>query len=198
MPSDPEETRTQLLDAAERLVAEHGPDGVSMREISVRADQRNHNAATYHFGSREGILEAVLDRRMGPIHEHRRVMIDQLDRDATLEQLVRVVVVPFADASRRHPSYAGFFAQLRVSGRHAHLVHHAGARTSSFGDVRDQIDRCLAHLGPAEQSRRRWLCGSLIVHAVAEFVAAPGAQPYDAWDELVDGIVDACVQVLGA
>ncbi len=52
-------------------MAEHGADGVSMREISVGAGQGNNNAAQYHFRTREGIIEAVLDRRMGPIDERR-------------------------------------------------------------------------------------------------------------------------------
>ncbi len=54
MPRDPRETREQLLDTAERLMAEHGPEGVSMREVSVRAGQGNNNAANYHFGSARG------------------------------------------------------------------------------------------------------------------------------------------------
>ena len=196
MPRDSTETRELLLDAAERLMAEHGADGVSMREISLGAGQGNNSAATYHFGSREGIIEAVLDRRMRPIDERRAKMIAALGVDPGLEELVRAVVVPLAEASRSHPSYIGFFAQQRVSRRYGHLVTHARPRTSSFADVRDQIDRGLPHLSPTVRSQRRWLCASLIVHAIAEFVAVPAEQPYDDWDELVDGIVAACVHLL--
>jgi AcrR family transcriptional regulator len=196
VPRDPTETREHLLDAAERLMAEHGADGVSMREISVGAGQGNNNAAQYHFGSREGIIEAVLDRRMGPIDRRRAEMIKALGPDPTLEDLARAVVVPLAEASQRHRHYIGFFAQLRVSRRHSHLVTHARPRTSSFLDVRDQIDARLGHLNSAVRSQRRWLCGSLIVHAIAEFVAAPVEQPYERWADLIDGVVAACVHVL--
>ena len=198
MPRDPTETRHLLLDAAERLMAEHGADGVSMREISVAAGQGNNNAATYHFGSREGIIEAVLDRRMVPIDHRRGEMIAALGPAPVLEDLVRTIVVPLAEASRRHRHYIGFFAQLRVSRRYSHLVTHARPRTSSFLDVRDQIDALLSHLPPTLRSQRRWLCGSLIVHAIAEFVAAPADQPYERWEDLVDGVVGACVHVLTA
>jgi AcrR family transcriptional regulator len=196
MPKDPFETRERLLDTAERLMAEHGPEGVSMREISVRAGQGNNNAAQYHFGSREGIIEAVLDRRMTPIDARRAEMISDLRPDPTLPALIRAVVVPLSEASQRHPYYIGFFAQLRTSRSYGHLVTHERTRTSSFQDVRDQIDKRLAHLSPAARSERRWLCATLIVHAIAEYVAAPGAQPYDQWSDLIDGIVDACVSVL--
>jgi AcrR family transcriptional regulator len=177
-------------------MAEHGADGVSMREISARAGQGNNNAAQYHFRTREGIIEAVLDRRMGPIDERRAEMIAALGPSPTLEDLARAVVLPLAEASRLHPSYIGFFAQLRVSRRYSYLVTHARPRTSSFLDVRDQIDARLSALKPAVRSRRRWLCGSLIVHAIAEFVAAPAEQPYEEWDDLIDGIVAACVHIL--
>jgi AcrR family transcriptional regulator len=196
VPKDSAATRQLLLDTAERLMAEHGADGVSMREISAGAGQGNNNAAQYHFRTREGIIEAVLDRRMGPIDERRAEMIAALGPAPTLGDLVRTVVVPLAEASRRHTHYIGFFAQLRVSRRHSHLVTYARPRTSSFLDVRDQIDARLSTLPPAVRSQRRWLCGSLIVHAIAEFVAAPAAQPYERWDDLIDGIVSACVHIL--
>jgi AcrR family transcriptional regulator len=196
VPKDSTETQHLLLDAAERLMAEHGADGVSMREISVGAGQGNNNAAQYHFGSREGIINAVLDRRMAPIDARRAEMIAALGTAPTLEDLVRTVVVPLAEGSQRHGHYIGFFAQLRVSRCYSHLVTHARPRTSSFLDVRDQLDARLTHLPPAVRSQRRWLSGSLIVHAIAEFVAAPAEQPYERWDDLIEGIVAACVQIL--
>lgn len=196
MPKDATETRQVLLDTAERLMAERGADGVSMREISTAAGQGNNNAAQYHFRSREGIIEAVLDRRMGPIDERRAQMIAELGASAPLEDLVRAVVVPLAEASRLHPHYIGFFAQLRVSRRYSHLVTHDRPRTHSFLDVRDQIDARLTALSPTIRSQRRWFCGSLIVHAIAEFVAAPAEQPFAEWDHLVDGVVVACVHIL--
>lgn len=196
MPKDAGQTREQLLDTAERLMADHGPEGVSMREISVRSGQGNNNAAQYHFGSSDGIIEAVLDRRMAPIDSQRAQMIADLAPDPDLDALVRAVVEPLAAASRRNPHYVRFFAQLRLSSRHSHHVTHSRSRTSSFQDVRDQIDRGLTGLSPEERSQRRWLCATLIVHSLAEFVSAPDTQPYDAWDALVDDLVEACVRVL--
>jgi len=196
VPKDARATRELLLDTAEQLMADHGPEAVSMREISTRAEQRNNNAAQYHFGSRDGIIEAVLDRRMTPIDECRAEMVATLDADAPMSALVRTVVEPLAEASRRNPQYVRFFAQLRLSAAHSHHVMHGQTRTSSFSDVRDQIDARLADLSADERSRRRWLCSTLIVHSIAEFVAAPDAQPYDAWDDLVDDLVAACVRTL--
>lgn len=60
MPRDATETRRKLLDAAARTFAEQGVRNASMVEITRRAGQRNSGALHYHFGSREGVLCAVL------------------------------------------------------------------------------------------------------------------------------------------
>ena len=196
MPRDAADTREQLLDAAERLMAESGPDGVSMREISVGAGQANNNAAQYHFRTREGIIEAVLERRMRPIDERRAAMIAAFGPDPTIDDLLRAVVVPLAEASRVHVHYIGFFAQLRVSHRYRHLVAHALPRTNSFVDVRKQIGARLPALSPDVLTQRQWLCGTLVLHTIAEFAAAPAEQPFEQWDGLVDGLVTACARIL--
>jgi AcrR family transcriptional regulator len=53
-------TRARLLRAGERLFAEHGIHQVRLREINALAGQRNSSALHYHFGSREGLVEAIL------------------------------------------------------------------------------------------------------------------------------------------
>ncbi len=44
-------TKTALLDAAERLVADHGVDALSLRAVATAAGARNTSAAAYHFGA---------------------------------------------------------------------------------------------------------------------------------------------------
>jgi AcrR family transcriptional regulator len=62
VPPDATRTRTQLLDAAAAEFAEHGVWNASLVEITRRAGQRNRAALRYHFGSREAVLCAVLER----------------------------------------------------------------------------------------------------------------------------------------
>jgi AcrR family transcriptional regulator len=64
MPPDASRTREQLLDAAARAFAEHGVAGASLLDITRRAGQRNRGALHYHFGSRSGVVAAVLDRHV--------------------------------------------------------------------------------------------------------------------------------------
>jgi AcrR family transcriptional regulator len=53
--------RTAMVDAAERLMAERGIAAVSLREVQDAAEQRNKSAAHYHFGSREGLIRAIIE-----------------------------------------------------------------------------------------------------------------------------------------
>lgn len=74
-------TRVRLLDAAERLFAERGVTGVSLREINREAGARNAIAVQYHFGDRGGLVKAVLDRHRHDIDARRHAMLDQLDAE---------------------------------------------------------------------------------------------------------------------
>jgi len=89
--------------AAEQLFAQQGVDRVSLREIAIAAGQRNVSAATYHFGSKRELIEAILERHSLPVQdswgpalaadsEHR------LDLNTLLELLVRPLVAKIDDA----------------------------------------------------------------------------------------------------
>src|SRR5215470_8750592 len=57
-----EDTKQRLLDAAERLFAERGVDGVSLREVNAAAGERNNAALYYHFHDRDGLVRAIVER----------------------------------------------------------------------------------------------------------------------------------------
>ena len=59
-------TKGKILDAAEMAFSEGGFDGASLRQI-VAAAGVNLATVYYHFGSKEVLLEAVVERRLGPL-----------------------------------------------------------------------------------------------------------------------------------
>lgn len=106
-------TKERLLDAAERLFAERGFRGASLRAVT-RAAGASVSAANYHFGSKEALLRAVLRRRVEPVNRRRLELLDALEaRSAggappSAEEVLRVFLQPLfeerahsADATRR-------------------------------------------------------------------------------------------------
>lgn len=73
------QTRERILNAAERLFAEHGLEGVSTRDITTAAGA-NVGAINYYFGSKAGLVFAVFDRRLTPITEERVAGLDALEK----------------------------------------------------------------------------------------------------------------------
>ena len=69
-------TKTALLDAAERLFARDGIAESSLRAITTEAGA-NLAAVNYHFGSKEGLVRAVFARRLGPLNGQR---LESLER----------------------------------------------------------------------------------------------------------------------
>ena len=64
------DTKSQILDTAERLFAQKGFDAVSLRNI-VTVAKVNLAAVHYHFGSKQSLLHTVVARRLRPINEER-------------------------------------------------------------------------------------------------------------------------------
>ena len=94
MPRSSVKTREQLLIEAERLFALKGIWQVQVQEIVVAADQRNTSAVTYHFGSREGLLEGILTSHGSPIDERRGALLLFLDEKSSTRALLDSLVVP--------------------------------------------------------------------------------------------------------
>lgn len=114
MPRDATETKARLLREAERLFATRGVYQVTVREIIGAAGQRNVSALTYHFGSREGVLEEILIRHGDPTDVARGKLLDTVGRDADSRELVAALVVPYAShlATPEGRDYLRIVAQL--------------------------------------------------------------------------------------
>jgi len=62
--------RERILLVAERMFAEHGMEGVGLRAITTAA-KVNLASIAYHFGSKDGLLEALFAQRAAPIAQER-------------------------------------------------------------------------------------------------------------------------------
>jgi len=62
-------TRDLILDVAERLFAEHGFAGVSVRQIAADAGLKNQASLYHHFRNKLALYEAVIQRGLDPVIE---------------------------------------------------------------------------------------------------------------------------------
>ncbi|HEX4016158.1 MAG TPA: helix-turn-helix domain-containing protein [Frankiaceae bacterium] len=91
------DTKDALLRAGEHLFAREGINGARINELTELAGQRNQSALHYHFGSREGLLEAIIERHLSRVDGARARLLQVVGPGASLRQLVAVVVAPLAE-----------------------------------------------------------------------------------------------------
>ena len=81
-------TKLALLRAAEKVFAEHGIDGARVGDILRAADQANESAINYHFGSRWGLVRAIIAWHLADMEPEREL------RPGTLRELVADLIAP--------------------------------------------------------------------------------------------------------
>src|ERR1700693_5176052 len=91
--STPIDTKTRILNAAEKLFGMSGFDATSLRDITAEA-QVNLAAVNYHFQSKDSLIDAVIGRRLEPVNQRRIQMLDAAGRSPTLEQILEAFMAP--------------------------------------------------------------------------------------------------------
>jgi len=92
-------TRERILDAAEALFAERGFALTPLRLVTRHANA-NIAAVNYHFGSKDGLLQAVFERRLVPLNKERMARLERLrsaSQPVELEALLRAFIEPALD-----------------------------------------------------------------------------------------------------
>lgn len=142
------DTSVRILNAAEQLFSEHGYDGVSIRDITNLAASRLA-LATYHFGTKEKLLESVLERRAEALNHERRSELAQVlaqPQPAVADVLAAFVGPYLRYASGGDPgwrNYCRLIAVLSPSGQWPDLL----ARL--FDDTAQEFIRALMVAEPS-------------------------------------------------
>jgi AcrR family transcriptional regulator len=93
-----EVTRERIIKAAERLFAEHGYDGTSIRAIVAKA-RVNQAAINYHFDGKDGLYREVLSTAFRALTEDQLAHADTakaVSREAALQEFIRRQLRPLA------------------------------------------------------------------------------------------------------
>ena len=96
MPRNSVDTKTRLLDHAEKMFAEDGVFAVTNRQITEAAGQKNESALNYHFGTRNELIIALLTRRGRELDDLRAELLTHLKNKPTTRELVQLLVEVYA------------------------------------------------------------------------------------------------------
>ena len=155
-------TRERLIVTAERLFAEKGLDGASLRDITKGAGC-NLAAVNYHFGSKEGLLREVLGARLNPINQRRVELLGALEErgELSLESLLEAFIRPAMDEP---PS--NHFVQLMARIHHSQDAVTSEVLGDVFGPVAKRYLTALAELLPSIPPERIFLRMQFVVGAM--------------------------------
>ena len=139
-PRDGDATRKALVDAATRLFAEQGIDGVSIRSINSAAGL-GPAAIHYHFGSKDGLLRAVLEQDgaevLSRVEEEEQRLLERRSRPRSRE-LVEVVGLPYLELLRRDPVRGSRWLKIIAELSQAddeRIVEFAGSATDNLREL---------------------------------------------------------------
>ena len=194
----PPATALQLLLAAERLFAEHGLDGISLRQISIEAGSSNNSAIRYHFGTKDDLLRAIFAYRLGDLMQRRALLRARANPDDLRAQLEAHVLPLIELAESPDSSYVSFIEQLQRAGAVEVLLHQSDA-VKSQDEFAAGMQRLLAHIPESARSMRIQQAQDVAVHLAAERERAvrrnDAAVPFALF---VSGVVDGLAGFLEA
>lgn len=108
------------METAERLFAERGIEAVTVREIQEAAGQSNASVVAYHFGSKTGLVHALIGWRNAGLDGRRTAQLEEM-YDAQLDgdprTVVWLLVRPLVDSIRDGEMYVPFLARLAENPR---------------------------------------------------------------------------------
>ncbi|BCP25237.1 TetR family transcriptional regulator [Mycobacterium intracellulare] len=104
-----------MMEVAERLFATRGIEAVTLREIQLAAGQSNTSVIRYHFGSREGLIRALISYRQASLGIDRQKMLASMreeGKEADPRAVVWLMVRPLANSIAAGEMFAPFLARL--------------------------------------------------------------------------------------
>lgn len=139
--------------AAQRLFAERGYNGVSVRDIAAAAEV-NSASIGYYFGGKENLLTEVYRASCAPIRAERAQRLAALDAagNPTLEEMLDAFVRP---ALTSDPS--GSFLRIRTILSAENAAMFTDLTADNFDESsRDFVDRLHLHLPHLTRTQVLW------------------------------------------
>ena len=148
-------TRERVLTTAERLFATRGIDAVSVRDITEAA-HANLAAVNYYFGSKHGLIVAIVQRRAEQLGARRSELLDALEAAGSvdLRSVIRAMVLPTAELVAADPAGRFYVSFLAALDDHPDLVPVLDVFDASTGRYLGVLARATPEMPDAERVLR--------------------------------------------
>ena len=153
-------TPDRIKESAQRLIAEHGVDGVSVRDIVVAAGQKNMASLHYYFGTKENLIkELVIDaaKLMEGRRERALVVLEKSGEPIALRDVVEITIggaILDIDEGGRAATSLRFLSAVTCTHRRLFSEAIGKKYNKSYQKCLDLIRRCLPDLPPAVLNQR--------------------------------------------
>jgi AcrR family transcriptional regulator len=172
VPPDASKTRAALLDAAARAFARDGVFNASLIDITRQAGQGNRAALRYHFGSRDGVLCAVIGRHAEFLAHREGELLEVARHRDGLEPVIEALVRPaaeLADSGWRGRCCLLIIAELTGEDRAQYSSELQAVLASTGGDdVFALLTERTGHLTDELRTERFSLMVMFILRAIAD------------------------------
>lgn len=172
MRKDTERTRLKIIKKAEKLFASKGIDGVTMAEVNRASGQKNSSAAAYHFGTKEGLLDAILDRHSTRMEQRRQVLLANID-DTDVDQVIDVLVRPLVEKLDDRDGGLEFLrinSQLMTSAQYRKLRERRIRKLPQVQKAQTLLASLLPDMGKQEREARMMCFESLLFQSLLTYL----------------------------
>ena len=203
-PRDGDATRRLLVDAAAKLFAANGVEGVSIRAVNAEAGV-GPASVHYHFGSKDALLSAVLMQAGEGVLARVTQLASDLEirhHTPTARELIDLLAIPYRELLERDPVRGARW--LAISGQ---LSLANDSRLFDTGqDAANLFRRLLARAYPSAPPRLLESTWAMAVNMLIVMIgrwatsirtdsAGPSEEPFESLAEFVAGGIDHALSV---
>src|SRR4051812_22634783 len=157
-------TKQRLLDATLTLLADRGEDGITLREITTKAET-NVASVSYHFGSLGALCCATAKQAITQLLGEQTERLKQLGPDATVHDIARAIASPFIDPSSPDRALLRIFDRT-LGGREGEMRDWLKASLAEVdAELMVHLAQALPDVG-VEELRFRWDCVAGILRSL--------------------------------
>lgn len=163
----------KLLKAGEKLFGEHGIDAVSLRQIVASAGLKNSYSIQHHFGSKEGLVQAIYDYRAPILEEgcrQRLVLEEQKNPEVPFRGLLAARFLPLLDSFdiKTRKSFMMFLQQVLHRTEKNHPYFRSRVEQPTVNEIRRRMLARIPGIPEEVFNSRGRLATDLFLGAVVE------------------------------